>query len=412
VLASSSSGSRGGGELYLKSLAHGLVARSHDVLTLVSSGEQMDELAATFRSEGLQVQRFGYTSTYLRRLRTVGTLLDVRQRLAVANLFKSLAPDIVHINQQCVEDGLDLLLAGRSSGLPAVSTVHVTRSMSALGAVAGRARDLIARHTIKRARIPLIGISHVSANDLATFVAGPKSLPTEINEGRGSSLAPSALQNSPVGIPVYCVPNGVPIPVARERAALRLAWGIPADAIVLGIVARIEQQKNPLFIIRLLAQLPPHVHLVWVGDGRMRGEMEAAIASSNISHRIHLDGWQSDGAGRIAGFDIFVLPSLYEGLPLALLEAMSLEMPCVVSDVDGTRDAIVHGTSGFLCPVNDVDVWRRTLSPLIESLSLRSSVGSAARNRHRTEFSIDQMAQKTAAVYEQVMLHFKHPVIR
>ena len=129
---------------------------------------------------------------------------------------------------------------------------------------------------------------------------------------------------------------------------------------MLGCIARLEQQKNPTFIVPLLKALPANVHVIWIGDGRCRQPLEAKILEAGLSNRVTLDGWRSDATFRMGGFDAFILPSLFEGMPLAILEAMSVGLSCIVSDVDGTRNAIEHGTSGFLCEVNNVPMWVET----------------------------------------------------
>src|SRR5205085_3888183 len=100
-------------------------------------------------------------------------------------------------------------------------------------------------------------------------------------------------------------------------------------------------QKNPLFALDLLRQLPRQVKLVWVGDGRMREEFLSAVRHFDLEARVHFEGWRADARQRLAGFDIFMLPSVYEGFPFAVLEAMATGLPCVVSEVDGTREAVV-----------------------------------------------------------------------
>ncbi len=182
---------------------------------------------------------------------------------------------------------------------------------------------------------------------------------------------------------------------------MRREYGIAPGAIVIGVIARIEQQKNPLFLCRLLAALPDSVHVVWVGDGRLRPDLEREIAAQRLTRRFHLTGWRADATQFLAAMDVFVLPSLYEGLPLALLEAMSAGLPCVVSAVDGTRDAIETGHNGFLCPVNDTNAWIATLMPLVDSADLRRSTGAAAQASYRQHFSLDAMARRTIDVYEE-----------
>src|SRR5579863_8477691 len=143
ALVSSSSGSRGGGEFYLCGLAEGLRALGHELVFVLAEHERMDELAALLVRFG-EVRRIRYCNTYDRPLRCVGAMMarsDVRRLSAE---LAALRADVLHINKQNLEDGLDLLLAAQRSGSPTVATVHVTRSMHKLGSVGGFLRDWVA----------------------------------------------------------------------------------------------------------------------------------------------------------------------------------------------------------------------------------------------------------------------------
>lgn len=378
LLVSSSSGSRGGGEFYFHALAVGLREKDHDVSVMMSDGTHMDEFAALMESCS-DVLRFPYRNTYHRRTRVLGAVFDHSQARAAASLFKSLNPDVVHINKQNLEDGLDLVSAARSSGLPSVATIHVTRSMRNLEAFGGSLRDFVARRALRNARLPLIGTSKQCTVDLHRFLR---------------SYSWEKIHN---------VTNGAFAVSLERRSHYRNQWRIADECVVLGTLARVEEQKNPLYLCQILRQLPSHVHLVWVGDGRLRPDLEAEIDRQGVNDRFHIDGWRDDARDRISGFDIFVLPSVYEGFPFAVLEAMSAGLPCVVSDVDGTRDSVESYVNGVLLPVNDVPQWTECLNHLINDPAVRHRLGAAARARYELEFSLEAMAQRTVAVYERVI---------
>jgi glycosyltransferase involved in cell wall biosynthesis len=158
-----------------------------------------------------------------------------------------------------------------------------------------------------------------------------------------------------------------------------------------------------LFALELLPRLPPHVRHVWVGDGRLRDEFLARADALGVRGRLHWDGWRADARARMAGFDAFLLPSRYEGLPLALLEGMAAGLPCVASDVDATREAVADGETGWLCPPGDADAWADRLARLASDEESRLRAGRAGLRRYREQFSLEAMARGTAAVYEQAL---------
>lgn len=380
LLVSASSGSRGGGEFYFHGLATGLRFLGHEVDLVLSEGSHMDEFAATMQSCA-NVIRIPMTNTYHRRSRLLGAVLDRKGRRTAEECFRSLAPDIVHINKQNLEDGLELVLAGSSSRIPAVATIHVTRSAAELGAVAGGLRDFVTRRTLRRARLPLVGTSPTCTQDLKRFIGDNK-------------------------IRCHNVTNGA-FRAGSDRASARRIGGVSDTGLVIGTLARIEQQKNPLFVPKLLSQLPEKVQFLWIGDGSMREELEAEAQKLGVSDRLMITGWMPDARDLLAGLDVFVLPSLFEGFPFAILEAMSAGLPCVVSDVDGTRDSVTDNVCGHRCPVDDLPVWHAAMSQLLTSQDLREQMGAAAKARYEQEFSLETMATRTAEVYEDVIKRFR-----
>lgn len=378
LLVSSSSGSNGGGELYLVGLAEGLSRQGHSVDVLVSTLPRMDRLAQLL-APWARVHRHPYRGTYDTPLRSLAPLFAPAQVRSFARLFRELNPHLIHINKQNVEDGLDLLLAARRSCLPYLATIHITRSMAALGARAGLLRDAVSRRILRRANCPYIAIAEACQADLA------------------AQLGP------PHAASIHRVWNGVRQPAPGDRHAIRASWGLEPHHLLLGCVARLEPQKNPLFLLQLLAGLPPHVRLVWIGDGSLRTHFAAETHRLALADRVRLTGWCDDAPQRLAALDLFLLPSQYEGLPLAILEAMAAGLPCVVSDVDGVREAVLDGTTGRLCRFNNQPDWLAALQPLIADADARARLGAAARQRYHQHFSLDAMARETVNVYRAVL---------
>ena len=165
LLVSSSSGSRGGGEIYLQRLALGLSALGHDVHLLCSDDGGMDELVKKMVGCAT-VHRLRLVNTYKRPTRLLGAMLDRPQRTRAVRFFQVLSPDIVHVNQQVAEDSLDLLLAAEQSGIPFVSTIHISHTAQDLGARLGWLRDWIANTMLRRIRGRLIVVADHAAREL------------------------------------------------------------------------------------------------------------------------------------------------------------------------------------------------------------------------------------------------------
>jgi len=375
LLISSSSGSHGGGEFYLVLLAQGLVDLGCEVTVLMSDGSHMDGLNDML-SSSCAVERMPLINTYHRKTRVLGSVFDQSQIHRIYERIVQLAPDVVHINKQCVDDGLGILIASDRTQLPCVVTVHVTRTMSELRAIAGRLRDWLSRRVLRGSGIHFVAVSDRCRNELQAVLGADET--------------------------VTAIANGTTPAATDARHKLRENWNLDLDQIVLGTVARIEEQKNPLFLVRVVAALPDHVHLVWIGDGRLRQQLEAEIVRYSLQDRFHLLGWQDQAKDQMCGFDVFVLPSLYEGFPFAILEAMSAGLPCVVSDVDGNGESVLHEKTGYVLPVSDTEQWVNSLQTLINTRNKRAEFGCAGFDRFQQEFDVSVMARRTMAVYEKV----------
>ncbi|HWY87309.1 MAG TPA: glycosyltransferase family 4 protein [Gemmataceae bacterium] len=378
LLMSSSSGSLGGGEQYLIELGRGLATLGMEVATGMSDHARMDALDSACSSFG-KVMRVPYRNTYDRLLRVVGAVLARPTIGRFKAFFRAVRPDLVHVNKQNVEDGLDLLLAAKQARIPTVATIHIARSMTELQSHGGFLRDKVATGVLRRSPAHFITVARHCSRQLLVSCPG---------------LDPRR---------VHSVWNGVACAPEADRQAIRAEWGCRPGDLVLGCVARLEQQKDPLFVLELLAQLPEQTKLVWVGDGRLRDDFARATARHNLVSRVHAEGWRADARRRLAGFDVFLLPSEYEGFPFAVLEAMAAGLPCVVSDVDGTREAVIDGETGFLCRSKDQAQWLARLGVLLGDPGMRERMGRQALERMRLHFSLEAMAAGTAAVYEHVL---------
>lgn len=374
LLISTSSGSRGGGEIYLLRLANELASGGCNVKVLLSADGRMDELARGF-DEPIEVLRKPFLNTYDRRLRFLSELYDRAEQARLRQFLAEIQPDLVHLNKQNLEDGFAWMKAIQDSGLPSVTTVHVPNSMQKLGARFGGFRDRCLRPHFLQTNTHYLCVSEASRREFESFLRRP-----------------------PL-IPVTVIPNGVPEAPLADPSVYRSEWQIPEEAFLLGTIARIENQKNPLFAVELLARLPDRFHLVWVGDGRLRAEMQRLADTKGVTHRLHIDGWKCDARSRLSAFDVFLLPSRFEGFPLATLEAMAAGVPCVVSDVDGNVESVLHGQTGLVLPLDDLETWEQAVAGLAVDAEAGKRYAEAGRRRYEEHYSVASMTRQTLESY-------------
>lgn len=195
-------------------------------------------------------------------------------------------------------------------------------------------------------------------------------------------------------------------PSDRRRAASRQALGIPAGALVLVNVARQDPQKGLVFLVDALARLGPRhpeLLLLLVGrPGAASAELTRAIERHGVKERVRQVGHRDDVPDLLAASDVFVFPSLWEGYPGAVLEAMALGLPVVAADIPPTRE-ILSPETGFLVPAEDSNALASSIEKLLEDPALRGRLGEAARRRFNEAHTIEASAQSMLALYESVV---------
>jgi glycosyltransferase involved in cell wall biosynthesis len=170
-------------------------------------------------------------------------------------------------------------------------------------------------------------------------------------------------------------------------------------------VTRLSEQKDPLTLIDALAkihQAHPEVWSVIVGDGALRPQVEAKIASYGLSNRILLTGLRRDVPELMATFDIFVLSSLWEGLPRVLPQAMATGLPIICTKADGSAEAVADGVNGFLVEPQSADQIAEKAILLIEDVGLRRKLGAAGIERVPI-FGAQKMVQDIDQLYMKLM---------
>ena len=183
------------------------------------------------------------------------------------------------------------------------------------------------------------------------------------------------------------------------------SWGIPENKVIVGMVACFKPQKCPGDFIAVAARVlesSETVHFVMAGDGELRAEVEATIEKHGIGDHITLLGWQDDMPEVYRNIDIVVLTSLWEGLPCVFSEAMATGLPVVATDVDGAREAIIHGETGYLHERHDIAGLARSVALLAEDRELRESMGAAGKSRV-AEFDIEASVSTLEAAYRECL---------
>ena len=183
---------------------------------------------------------------------------------------------------------------------------------------------------------------------------------------------------------------------------IRKELGINANTLVVGMISCLKPQKSPQDFIQLaflVNRVFPNVRFLLVGDGPLRKKIEGLISKSNLQAQVILTGWRRDIPRILSAIDVFVLTSLWEGLPVSVLEAMAASKSVVASRTGGIAEIVFEGKTGFLVEPKDTEEMAEKLMILLRDETLRKQMGSKARDSLGLDFSLGDMVRNTQDLY-------------
>jgi glycosyltransferase involved in cell wall biosynthesis len=206
------------------------------------------------------------------------------------------------------------------------------------------------------------------------------------------------------------IPNGVDVDRSQRRSdrqVARAAQGLGRDSSpVAAVVARLEPQKGHRHLIDAVAELVcdfPRFMLLLAGDGTLRSDLEAQARGRGIGENVRFLGHCSDVQGVLEAADVFVLPSLWEAMPFALLEAMAGGLPVVATGVAGVPELVADGRTGYLVPPADAPALAAALRRVLASPDAGVAMGEAGRARVERHFALHLMLDKTQDTYRRLL---------
>jgi len=345
----------GGAELMILELAKELRARGHSVLPVgLSSGTGW--LGARFVAAG-----FEPTSFDLRRP------LDLAAVRALTRILRDFRADVVHSHE------FTMAIYGAAAARRANARHVITMHGGLYYANAWRRRAAL-RWAARRSAA-LVGVSDATASALQQNLGIDKSK-------------------------VHVVPNGIPLRTgvrARLRSELALA---PGELLIVS-VGNLYAVKGHAVLIDALARLRERGgwRLAIAGRGEEEPRLRAQAAALGIGDRVHLLGFRDDVADILAAGDVFTMPSLSEGLPLALVEGMSFGLPVVVTRVGGVPEVVTDGVEGLIVPPSDAGALAAALGALLQDAARRQQMGAAARTRAIRDYALSTMADRYERLY-------------
>lgn len=208
---------------------------------------------------------------------------------------------------------------------------------------------------------------------------------------------------------VVSVPNGVPLHpliTPENRMEYCKILGLPLNKQIIVCVGKLSHKKNQITLLEGFNKLCNDGHeafLIFLGNGSQRNELEQQALKSEFKDRIIFKGWVNNVLDYLYASDVFVLPSTVEGLSNALLEAMSVGLPVVVSNVPGNQTLVRDGVNGFMYEPNDVTALVKALKRVLKDKELASQMGKNARELINERYSLQSVAQQYIDLYNALV---------
>jgi glycosyltransferase involved in cell wall biosynthesis len=329
------------------------------------------EFAARVRALHVPVTVLGPGKSYL----ILSGLGEVRR------LIRTLRPEIIHTHG--VRANLVGRLANRLEGSPCrlITTVH---SVLALDYPVAWKRWLFARLEEWTSRYVdhFILVSHAMERDFR------RKIPSER---------------------ISVIHNAIELPAERPVrggfSSLREELGLPQEAVLVGTVARMHPVKGHIYLIQAIRELAPsfpQVHYVWIGGGELRAELEKQVRLAGLQDVIHFLGVRKDVPALLPQLDLFVLPSISEGLSVAILEAMAAGVPVITTAVGGSPEIVADQVDGILVPAQSPAALAEAIREALSHPERMKKMGLLGQEKVYREFSTERLLAQTTALYRQI----------
>jgi len=366
-----------GGEKVLLNLSRHLRRRGHNLLVACPSHGSLVDIV---RSEGIEVRIIPIKKTY-----------DLMGAVRLRNLILYERIQVLHTHGMLVNTVGRI--ASKMAHLPvSISTVHLTRELAS----GGRAENISQWIKGKYYR------------SLDNFTARFNDRVIAVSESVKQDLISQGM--SPEKIVV--IKNGIEfegwqtlLDEKNSRAQKKRELGI-GNGPVVGTITRLSRQKDVHTLLYAMSNIVrdyPGIRCLIMGDGPQRRELEDLSCRLALNGNIDFLGFRRDAREILNIFDIFVLSSLWEGLPLVVLEAMAASKPVIATRVPGTAEAIVDGETGILVPLRDSERLAGSIKRLLEDQKLSQSMGEAGRQRVNKYFRVERMVDETERLYMDLM---------
>jgi len=353
-----------------------LLARGHEVEMIASAGPH----TPTLRQAGFVVHNVFIS-------RRIEPWRDLRSAIELARLFRRRRYDLVHTHTS--KAGFVGRLAGRLAGVPMVA--HTAHGFFFHENMPPLQRRLF--EGLERLAAGWTDLLFLQSREDYEYVLASGMMPPARVRYLGNGIDLSAFDITRWDRP-------------WERQFLRQTFFGDGDYIVALMVAFMIERKGHIYLLRALEAMGverERLRVLLVGDGPLEESLRGFVRDAGLERHVAFAGYREDIPRLLAGADIYVLPSLSEGMPRSILEAMAMELPVIASDIRGCRELVVDGETGLLVPPADAGALAEALRRLAGDADLRRRMGEAGRQRVQQEFDERLVFQRLEEGYRDIL---------
>jgi len=352
----------GATEEYFYLLMQGMDKTRFDITFTCPRNVILDSLATKIEALGVKVYRYS---------------LVTNNFLYWRSFFLKFRPDIVHFNDPC----LDGIIAARLAGVPVSVMTHHTPELNRKYNLKGRIFEKIA---FRYRRLNFIFTSEFDRE-------------TGIKKDKVSSDKS------------FVIYYGLPPEKFNQRYDKKKIYEeflLPEDCRIIGNIGRLSSQKGQSYLIEaapFIIERFKSVKLFFVGEGELESELKAEVQKKGLANYFIFTGHRTDIPRLLSAFEMLVMPSWFEGLCFAVIEASAMGLPVIATDVGGLRRSVVDGKTGLLIPPHDPEALAKAILWMLEHSKESKEMGLAGRKYFEELFTQDRMVEKTEELYEGLL---------
>lgn len=338
-------------------LIAGLGARGVENLLVCPAGSAIDTVA---RRAGIAVKNLD-----------CGGDLDFRFAWRLARLARSEKPDVVHCHSRRGAD----FLGGQALSLTGIPAVLSRR------------------------------VDHVESGWLATWRYRPFCRVIAISENISAVLKDAGIDPQHVTV-IRSAVDVDAINATPDCAAFRREFGVDEGDFVIAVIAQLIPRKGHKYLFDVIPNLRdryPNLRVILFGAGPGEGKLRELAAKLKLKDTVQFAGYREDLDEYLACIDLLVHPAVREGLGVAMLKAAAAGIPVLAFDTAGSREAVLHGKTGVLVPLDNINMLQKAIAVLIEESDMRVELGATGRQRMKDEFLVDTMVDRHIELYESVI---------